>query len=195
MLDAISHECREEFICEYCDRRFKSNQAVESHKYALEGTKGHPLYVDPATLVPQSGGPPVVTTRLLGSSQEFKEALLEELRVARSDVKVRIQAYHFDCEDIVQALDRSSVQVLNVLVDERAAREAPRTISAIAKLKEAGADVRFISGRDMFLCTVRGRAFSAFTTRRQYSWWAIAIGSYGWALPTSRPLRNTTMRS
>jgi hypothetical protein len=86
---------------------------------------------------------------MLGSSQEFKEALLEELRVARSDVKVRIQAYHFDCEEVVQALDRSSVCALDVLVEERAAREAPRTISAIAKMKESGADVRYISGRDM----------------------------------------------
>ena len=74
---------------------------------------------------------------------------MEELRGSGPDVRVRIQAYHFDCEEIVGALDRSRIWGINVLADERAAREAPRTIAALAKLKESGADVRFISGRDM----------------------------------------------
>ena len=50
------------------------------------------------------GTPMTLETVLLTNSAEFKEKVIKDLMGAASGCKVRIQAYHFDCPNLVHAL-------------------------------------------------------------------------------------------
>ena len=120
---------------------------MESHLYTLSSVGPRPAYVFGPP--PVMGTPITVDTRWLPGSKEFKEALLADLHSTTPDCRIRIQAYHFDCGEIVAALSTSRIWSMDVIADARAAREAPKTATAVQNLLNAGADVRLVAGKDM----------------------------------------------
>ena len=88
-------------------------------------------------------------TELYTSSVEVKRSLKFTLEHLQSDDRIRIQAYHFDDDELVNAFGNSSVLRMEILVDERSFKEVERTRATVRRFKDKGADIRLIKGEDM----------------------------------------------
>jgi hypothetical protein len=83
------------------------------------------------------------------SAKEFKAALVDSLEKTTEDDRIRVQAYHFDCDRVAQALINSRASLIDILADSKASREAKRTKELLEKMSRSGVDVRVTEGKDM----------------------------------------------
>ena len=90
-------------------------------------------------------------TELFTKSVEFKKNLKFALERVLHDERIRIQAYHFDDEDLVYAFEQCRAWRIEVLVDERSYQEVERTKQNVKRFLDKGADIRLIRGYDMSL--------------------------------------------
>ena len=93
--------------------------------------------------------PPAQSTELFSKSVEFKKDVKFVLESVRVQDKIRIQAYHFDDEDLAEAFFNCPATRIDLLVDERSFKEVPKTARVIQRFEEQGADVRLVKGRNM----------------------------------------------
>ena len=105
----------------------------------------------PVAVTVQAPRGPIVLTELLTSSAEFKASFEKEIKNAYLESQLRIQAYHFDDEGMVEAISEQRIADVWVILDKDTALKPNRTQAAIKKLKKENlqAVIKLIAGSPM----------------------------------------------
>ena len=127
--------------------RRRSPTSVPTGVVQLPKATVRPTAVNPPSC--RRGAPPAQETELFTKSVEFKKDVKFVLEHARAQDRLRIQAYHFDDEDLAGAFLNCSATRIEVLIDERSFREVPKTARTVQRFEDQGAEVRLIKGRNM----------------------------------------------